>query len=408
MSKNVTKTINPLHFEDLEVHRFEDLVRQLAYNFKEWRILEATGRSGSDDGFDIRGWEIVDANDEIDDDSDNDSETQSKIEDDRIWLIQCKREKNINPSKVSDYLDEIKNKEKAIYGLIFVAACNISKKTRDIFLHKSRENGYKEFYIWSKSELEDMLFQPQNDNLLFAYFGISLIIKRRSLKSQIRKKIIIKNRIINCFNGGIKFRGRENVLVRDAADNEYPFIKSKKEYKNNPSWLLRSFTGHYYDGIEILLRSHFAYANYETKEWDFVEQINDAIPHEDYWLREKNNKEFIKRGKVLNYWDNKIPKGNKAWFNIYGIIPYNDILEVDKYGDIVAQCPHIFIENGGNGLFRYIKTELLIEDDFSYFDSKRIVNPDRKKRIKFFPKVFPNPKNKPDRQNPPVNKKSIE
>lgn len=45
----------------MEPKRFEDLVRQLDYDFKPWRKLEATGRSGSDDGFDARGYEIVGA-----------------------------------------------------------------------------------------------------------------------------------------------------------------------------------------------------------------------------------------------------------------------------------------------------------------------------------------------------------
>lgn len=54
-----TRTIGPLHFEDLDPKRFEDLVRQLAYEFKPWRRLEATGRSGSDNGFDARGYEIT-------------------------------------------------------------------------------------------------------------------------------------------------------------------------------------------------------------------------------------------------------------------------------------------------------------------------------------------------------------
>ncbi len=53
----VTRTINPLSFGDLEPKRFEDIVRSLMYSFKNWHSLELTGRSGSDDGFDIRGWE---------------------------------------------------------------------------------------------------------------------------------------------------------------------------------------------------------------------------------------------------------------------------------------------------------------------------------------------------------------
>jgi hypothetical protein len=52
-----TRTMGALHFEDLEPHRFEDLIRQLAYDFRSWRQLEATGRAGGDDGFDVRGFE---------------------------------------------------------------------------------------------------------------------------------------------------------------------------------------------------------------------------------------------------------------------------------------------------------------------------------------------------------------
>ena len=55
-----TKTINPLHFEDREPHRFEDLVRRLLYGYREWKDIEATGWGGSDEGFDIRAWEISD------------------------------------------------------------------------------------------------------------------------------------------------------------------------------------------------------------------------------------------------------------------------------------------------------------------------------------------------------------
>jgi hypothetical protein len=36
-----TRVTSPLHFEDLEPHRFEDLVRRLIYDFRPWRYLEA-------------------------------------------------------------------------------------------------------------------------------------------------------------------------------------------------------------------------------------------------------------------------------------------------------------------------------------------------------------------------------
>jgi hypothetical protein len=53
-SSAITKTLGPIHFEDLEPHRFEDLVRQLVYDYKDWQSIEATGRADSDDGFDVR------------------------------------------------------------------------------------------------------------------------------------------------------------------------------------------------------------------------------------------------------------------------------------------------------------------------------------------------------------------
>jgi hypothetical protein len=56
------RVAEPLHyqpfFEDLELHRFEDLIRQLAYS-RNWSYLDATGRLGADGGLDIRGLELT-------------------------------------------------------------------------------------------------------------------------------------------------------------------------------------------------------------------------------------------------------------------------------------------------------------------------------------------------------------
>jgi hypothetical protein len=38
-----SKTSNPLPFEDLATQRVEDLVRQLACDFRKWHSIEATG-----------------------------------------------------------------------------------------------------------------------------------------------------------------------------------------------------------------------------------------------------------------------------------------------------------------------------------------------------------------------------
>jgi hypothetical protein len=75
-------------------------VRQLAYNFRPWRALEATGRAGGDEGYDARGFEITDTADIPVIENDGDDETPAQVSDDRLWLVQSKREKTITPAKL--------------------------------------------------------------------------------------------------------------------------------------------------------------------------------------------------------------------------------------------------------------------------------------------------------------------
>src|SRR3954468_14268806 len=102
MSATPTRTYNPLPFTDLEPKRFEDLVRQLVYDFRSWRRLEATGRSGSDDGFDARGLEVVEAPDAVAPVGQDELDDETAVDGtaDRLWLIQCKRERTITPAKL--------------------------------------------------------------------------------------------------------------------------------------------------------------------------------------------------------------------------------------------------------------------------------------------------------------------
>ncbi len=105
MKATTTRTLNPLPFQDLEPHRFEDLVRQLAYDIRSWKSLEATGRSGSDEGLDIRATEMVvveDANDE----DDSDGASEPRVVGERLWIFQCKREKTLAAKRVREVVKE--------------------------------------------------------------------------------------------------------------------------------------------------------------------------------------------------------------------------------------------------------------------------------------------------------------
>src|SRR4051812_47870211 len=94
MTATTTRTLNPLPFQDLEPHRFEDLVRQLAYDWRRWKRLEATGRSGSDEGLDIRATEAVVADDD-DEERDDEGVFAERVVGERLWIFQCKREKSL-------------------------------------------------------------------------------------------------------------------------------------------------------------------------------------------------------------------------------------------------------------------------------------------------------------------------
>jgi hypothetical protein len=220
-----TRTLNPLPFEHLEPKRFEDLVRQLAYDFRPWRQLEPTGRAGSDDGFDIRGFEIADSAAVVEMD-DLEDDTISPPPMDRLWLIQCKREKAIGPTRLVQYLDAIPERSlKDLHGLIFAAACDFSKKAIDAFRSWCAAKKIQEFYLWGRAAIEDFLYQPKNDHLLFAYFGVSLQIRRQRLSTSIRRLVSLKRKLNRLLPDA--FPGKA-IVLRDISDERYPFFDATK------------------------------------------------------------------------------------------------------------------------------------------------------------------------------------
>src|SRR6266849_2113016 len=124
-----SKTTHPLHFEDLEPHRFEDLVRRLLYSFRDWNNIEATGRSGSDEGFDVRAWEKGDTISNVGDEGEEGVRTLEG----RLWQIQGKREKTITPAKMRTLIKEGVDQRTPPYGYVLAAATNISKTAYDAF-----------------------------------------------------------------------------------------------------------------------------------------------------------------------------------------------------------------------------------------------------------------------------------
>ncbi|MBK8160291.1 MAG: hypothetical protein IPK59_16465 [Rhodospirillaceae bacterium] len=121
-----------------------------------------------------RAWEIVDGTVGVEADEAEAADDPQPTAD-RQWLIQCKRERAIGPKKLADYMGDLPAAvDPPLHGVIFAAACDFSIKARDEFRRIAREKGLSEAYLWGRGEIEDMLYQPKNDHLLFAYFGVSL------------------------------------------------------------------------------------------------------------------------------------------------------------------------------------------------------------------------------------------
>ena len=401
MPPKATKTLHPLPFEHLEPRRFEDLIRQLAYDFRSWRTLEATGRSGRDEGYDIRGWEIVYGADTTNGepvDPDDDEEIHEVVNE-RQWLFQCKREKSIGPKKLAQYLAEIPDKEiNDLYGLVFAVSCDISKASRDMFRTTCRNSGISECYIWSRGELEDMLFQPKNDGLLFAYFAISLRIRKRSLRAAIRSRLTIKRKIYRAFDYG-EYLNRE-ALFLDPEDTNYPYIRDDQKW-GEQSWRIYTIIEHHPLGIMIQKRKYFAFLGEDGKAWDMADIYDDGIDlWQNPWANEEEEQQHRKTcGEVRAYRSEHFDKRCQGMLIVSALLKYDDIIEVDKDGDSAFKNPIIYVTFDNSevpfaGTRTTIKVAPILEENKQgrYVEiapaREIIINTDLRNRIVKFPDRF--------------------
>jgi hypothetical protein len=374
-----SKTLNPLHFEDLEPHRFEDLVRQLIYDYRDWQSIEATGRAGGDDGFDIRAWEKVE--EVTNQDDENEDNIGQHPMDGNLWMIQCKREKVIGPTKVSTIVNDGVENENPPYGYILVAPVNFSKKSYDVFRETLRSKGVIEFYLWGKAELEDMLSLPKNDRILFTFFGISFVVRRRSKSSEVKFQINNKNKLLRILNEGQHTQDMyKTILIRDVNDENYPWKERYKDFDEKPRWVKHLAFGFHPRGLLIHIRKFFAYIDINKKVFDFTEKID--IVYRETNLNEHDPQVFIDRQLVNNFWK-YLPRENQAYFVVDGMILYEDMLVIDDKGDIYHNFPHIFLDlQSKKNLFGRVW------EMFQVGDKQFHLRDENYKRVKVFPSVF--------------------
>ncbi|NQU99393.1 MAG: restriction endonuclease [Parcubacteria group bacterium] len=371
----ITRTYGPIHFEDLDPHRFEDLIRELIYDYKDWQSIEATGRSGSDSGFDVRAYEKVEVVAHLENENNEEIEEAHPMEG-NLWMIQGKREKQIGPKKIKTILSDIDPKTPP-YGYILAASTNFSKKSFDVFREELRKKEVMEFYLWGKAELEDMLHLPKNDRILFTFFGISLVSKRRIRTTEIRSAVSVKNKLFRTVGEGHQFH--QSILVRDLKDTNYPYKSKYSDFKTNPRWKEYVAFGHHQLGLYCHGHEYFAYIDTEKKEWDFTKEVN--LVRRQRENHDERQKVFEKRNLVKDVWD-FFPRRNQGYFVADFLIKYADIAIIDDKGDIYYNFPHIYVDFVGNmGPFAGCIEILKI-------NNKEIDLTEDYKRINVFPKKF--------------------
>jgi hypothetical protein len=367
--------MGPIHFEDLEPHRFEDLVRQLVYDFKDWQSIEATGRGGNDEGFDIRAYERTTRGAMQSEDAESEEEILHPM-DGNLWMFQCKREKDIGPKRVADIVSQEIDPKAPPYGYILAAPANFSKTSYDKFRERLRELGVMEFYLWGKAELEDMLHQPKNDHILFTFFGVSLVSRRRSRTTEVRSAIASKNKLFKLLGENPVY---QPVLLRDIKDVHYPYEAEYKDFKTNPRW--KEFPVVEMDplGLIVEIKKYYAFRDSERKEWDYTRSVNlvnrqsEAAP----WDRD----DLLLRQNVEGFWE-LLPRSNQVMLIVNGLIRFDSIAIIDHLGDSAFKFPHIYVDfEINNGPFYTIFEHLQV-------DSHRVELLDELKRVKKFPDTF--------------------
>lgn len=307
-----TRTINKIHFDDLDPRRFEDFSLAIVYRLNRWHDIRHYGRSGSDDGIDIEAIQ----------------ELENGLH--KAWFIQCKRYIKMTKSDFKSIIDVILNKTSIIPDVILaVVSCDVSKINSDYFRDYAAQNGIKNALIWSSSIIETKLYSEHHD-LLFSYFGVSLSANKRNRIATVRRNIKLKQQMRKDFiklkidpNETLKrpykkFEHSE-IIVRSIDDFLYPGIDD--EAVGISSWFKVEMYNFYHNGIEVILSIKGVLIN-DDDEWDIVES-NDQQRKDKY----RSYKSFE-----------------------IGRIPYENIIDYELDGDEYYKCPHVYVDFSNNGM----------------------------------------------------------
>jgi hypothetical protein len=313
MTVKTTKTINRLHFTDLDPIRFEDFCLALIYPLHPWTDIRHYGRLGGDGGVDIFAKERMEDSAE------------------RDWFVQCRRYKNATKSTLVKAVDDaLDNTSKPPNVLLVVLACDVRRASHEAYLKYALSRGVKTPLLWTASILEARL-QAERQDLLFTYFGISSAVEARyreatisrniSIKKKLRKALLKNPQDIDWEKARIdpphKFESSE-IIIHSIDDTSYPDVNVKDTGLSG--WFKLEIWDFYHNGLEFVIGVEYGIVDSE-KRWSIIEY------EESY--------------------DNK--KYDKIKMFVLARIPYLNIVDFDTIGDEFYTQPHLYCRfaNGG-------------------------------------------------------------
>jgi len=313
MSKAIpTRTTNRIRLTDLEDKRFEDFSLALAYPIANWISLSHIGRTGNDDGVDIKGIESIEGGLT------------------REWIIQCKRVDRASSALAKKAVNEAMKDRDCLDVFLLILACDLSKKAREDYHLHAVLKGIKNPQIWTLSEIEARLYNERKD-LLFAYFGISHAHETRRAETAIRKNISMKQRMHRAFRNktpDLERARREprhqftcsNFIIRSIDDSSYPEVDVGGN-GHISSWFKVETWDYYWNGLEVCLGAESAIVD-EEGNWALV-RFDDDFNEEKY---------------------------TEVTVIRIGRIPFRNIIDFDDDGDEYYGCPHIFCSFADGGM----------------------------------------------------------
>ena len=298
-------------------------------------------------------------------------------------MIQCKREKELGPTRVRKIIEDAVDSKNPPYGYILAAPANFSKKAYDEFRTTLVNRGVQEFHLFGRAELEDMLYMPKNDRILFAFFGVSLSSKKRTRVSDIRTTVNNKNKLYSVLEAADDGLASAHVLIRDINDKHYPDETKYPDFDEKPRWKEYIASQFYAEGVRFNSREYFGYINHETKEWDYCPAVDLLYRESDHQNveREEREKTNSLREKAQSFWEH-LPRSLQGKYVVDGFVSYANFSFIDKRGDPAYKFPHLYIDFGNKGPFD--SAWYLMKYGHDEWHSL-----DGYKRIEMFPKKLP-------------------